>query len=203
MQLTPGLNFFSHMREAASALVLGVFAYSFVTLVFAAPPQPPKALEPSLPQDALTAAATNVGIRRCLPAISRLSSMIVSGSTGNDVLLDWDRKSPDSGAFFSLSGVEHKNASLAFSLMAVPDSNGGCSVAAERISMAPFSCQSIAQQELTGYKATRLLATFTVYVDARDKGASVSLIDSPPGCLIIRRHVEFDWKDSVLKVKSP
>ena len=92
--------------------------------------------------------------------------------------------------------------SLAFSLTAVPDSTGGCSVAAERISVAPFSCKSIAQQELAGYKATQLLATFTVYVDERDRGASVTLIDSPPGCLIIRRHVEFDWKDPTLKAKS-
>ncbi len=155
----------------------------------------------AIPKDALSAAAANVGIKRCLPAISRLSSLTVNGSTGNDVLVDWDRKNPDTGPFFSLSGVEYKNASLAFSLTAVPDSTGGCSVAAERISVAPFSCKSIAQQELAGYKATQLLATFTVYVDERDRGASVTLIDSPPGCLIIRRHVEFDWKDPTLKAK--
>ncbi len=155
----------------------------------------PAAPAPGVPLDALTAAATNVGVKRCLPAISRLSSLTVSGSTGNDVLVDWDRKNPDGGPFFSLSGVEYKNASLAFSLTAVPDAAGGCSVAAERISVAPFACRSIAQQELGGYKATQLLTTFTVYVDPRDPGASVTLIDSPPGCLIIRRHVEYDWKD--------
>ncbi len=164
------------------------------------PPRPaalpvPAAPAPGVPLDALTAAATNVGVKRCLPAISRLSSLTVSGSTGNDVLVDWDRKNPDGGPFFSLSGVEYKNASLAFSLTAVPDAAGGCSVAAERISVAPFACRSIAQQELGGYKATQLLTTFTVYVDPRDPGASVTLIDSPPGCLIIRRHVEYDWKD--------
>jgi hypothetical protein len=153
----------------------------------------------SAPIDTLTLAATNVGIKRCLPAISRLSSLVVSGSTGNDVLVDWDRKNADASPFFSLSGVEYKNASLAFSLTAVPDSQGGCSVAAERISVAPFTCNSIAQQELAGYNTTRLLATFTVYVNPKDPGASVSLIDSPPGCLIIRRHVEFDWKDPALK----
>lgn len=164
------------------------------------PPRPaalpaPAAPAPGAPLDALTAAATNVGVKRCLPAISRLSSLTVSGSTGNDVLVDWDRKNPDGGPFFSLSGVEYKNASLAFSLTAVPDAAGGCSVAAERISVAPFACRSIAQQELGGYRVTQLLATFTVYVDPRDPGASVTLIDSPPGCLIIRRHVEYDWKD--------
>ena len=149
------------------------------------------------PLDTLTLAATNVGIKRCLPAISRLSSLVLNGSTGNDVLVDWDRKNADGMPFFSLSGVEYKNASLAFSLTAVPDSQGGCSVAAERISVAPFTCRSIALQELGGYRAVQLLPTFTVYVDEKDAGASVSLIDSPPGCLLIRRHVQFDWKEPV------
>ena len=125
---------------------------------------------------------------------------MLSGSTGNDVLVDWDRKNADGMPFFSLSGVEYKNASLAFSLTAVPDSQGGCSIAAERISVAPFTCKSIALQELGGYRAVQLLPTFTVYVDEKDAGASVSLIDSPPGCLLIRRHVQFDWKEPVTSV---
>ena len=195
-------SFLSFLRRALlAAAVLGMPGFQAQAQV--TPQRPPAPVLPApaagVPLDALTAAATNVGVRRCLPAITRLSSLTVSGSTGNDVLVDWDRKNPDGGPFFSLSGVEYKNASLAFSLTAVPDSAGGCSVAAERISVAPFACRSIAQQELGGYQATQLLATFTVYVDARDPGASVTLIDSPPGCLIIRRHVEYDWKDPALR----
>lgn len=187
------------LLAAAALCALGAPGHAQVTPQ--RPPAAPLAQAPAagVPLDALTAAATNVGVRRCLPAISRLSSLTVSGSTGNDVLVDWDRKNPDGGPFFSLSGVEYKNASLAFSLTAVPDAAGGCSIAAERISVAPFACRSIAQQELGGYQVTQLLATFTVYVDPRDPGASVTLIDSPPGCLIIRRHVEYDWKDPALK----
>lgn len=165
------------------------------------PPQPPPPNGGKL-LDTLTLAATNVGVKRCLPAISRLSSLVLSGSTGNDVLVDWDRKNADGMPFFSLSGVEYKNASLAFSLTAVPDSQGGCSIAAERISVAPFTCKSIALQELGGYRAVQLLPTFTVYVDEKDAGASVSLIDSPPGCLLIRRHVQFDWKEPVISISQ-
>jgi hypothetical protein len=188
---------FSFLRHAllAAAVAGALVSQAHAQVTPQRPPAGPVASAPGAPLDALTAAATNVGVKRCLPAISRLSALTVNGSTGNDVLVDWDRKNPDGGPFFSLSGVEYKNASLAFSLTAVPDSTGGCSVAAERISVAPFACRSIAQQELGGYQATQLLATFTVYVDARDPGASVTLIDSPPGCLIIRRHVEYDWKD--------
>jgi hypothetical protein len=206
------LSSFAHFRSVPSLrtlLVAGLLCLQGVgSHAQVSPPRPgapgalPAAPAPGVPMDTLTAAATNVGVKRCLPAISRLSSLTVNGSTGNDVLVDWDRKNPDGGPFFSLSGVEYKNASLAFSLTAVPDATGGCSVAAERISVAPFACRSIAQQELGGYRATQLLATFTVYTDARDPGATVTLIDSPPGCLIIRRHVEYDWKDPALKAKS-
>lgn len=147
------------------------------------------------PVDALSAAAANVGVKRCMPAINRLSSLVLNGSTGNDVLVDWDRKNPDGMPFFAMSAVEFRNASVAFSMAAVPNSDGTCAIAAERISVAPFTCSSIAQQELQGYKAVKLLPTFTVYVDEKDAGASVSLIDSPPGCLLIRRHVDLSWKD--------
>jgi hypothetical protein len=183
------------MRKLAAGVMLAFFANAVACHLAIAQPVAASAPSSATPRDTLAAAAANVGIKRCLPAISRLSSINVSGSTANDVLVDWDRKNPDAGPFFSLSGIEFRNASLALSLTALPTANGGCSVAAERISVAPLTCKSIADQELAGYKATQLLATFTVYVDARDPGASVSLIDSPPGCLIIRRHVAFDWKD--------
>lgn len=156
-------------------------------------PLPPPPTAPSAPTalDALTNAATSVGIKRCLPFIGKLSGLTLAGSSGNDVLVDWDRQNPDGGPFFALSGVAYQNASVALSLTAVPNSAGGCAVSAERISTAPYTCQSIAQQELQGYQVTKLLPTFTVYVDPRDPGASVSMIDSPPGCLIIRRHVQY------------
>jgi hypothetical protein len=36
---------------------------------------------------------------------------------------------------------------------------------------------------------------FSVYTDPKEPTSSVSLIDSPPGCLVIRRFVEYGWKD--------
>jgi hypothetical protein len=157
--------------------------------------QPPRPA--GVPQNALASAATNIGLKRCLPALQRLSSLAVQGARANDVLLDWDRKRGDASPVFSMIGMEYPNAGAAMSITAIPESDGGCSVAAERISVAPFTCQSVAQQELVGYQQTRLLPNFVVYTDGKDRNSSVSLIDSPPGCLIIRRFVEFSWKDSV------
>ncbi|KQX39454.1 hypothetical protein [Variovorax sp. Root434] len=150
---------------------------------------------PAAPQDTLTRAATSVGIKRCLPAITRLSTLTVQGSRSHDVLLDWDRKRPDAGPMFSLIGMEFPNAGVAASITAIPDDSGACTVSAERISVAPFTCASVGQQELASYKMTRLLPNYAVYTDEKEPTSSVSLIDSPPGCLIIRRYVEYGWRD--------
>lgn len=149
-------------------------------------------------RDTLTRAATSVGIKRCLPAINRLSSVTVQGARSHDVLIDWDRKRPDDGPVFSLIGMEYPNAGIAASITAIPEPGGACTVAAERISVAPYTCASIAQQELAGYQMTKLLPVFSVYTDPKEPTSSVSLIDSPPGCLVIRRFVEYSWKEPVV-----
>lgn len=172
---------------AAAACALAGTAFAQGVLV----PQAP----PAAPQDTLTRAATSVGIQRCLPAITRLATLTVQGSRGHDVLLDWDRQRPDQGPMFSLIGIQYPNAGVAASITAVPGDGGACTVAAERISVAPFTCASVAEQELKSYKMTRLLPIYAVYTDEKEPTSSVSLIDSPPGCLVIRRYVEYGWRD--------
>lgn len=143
--------------------------------------------------DATTEAARNVGVKACLPAISRLSGLSINGSLANDVLVDWDRKNPSGGPFFSLTGIEIRDGAYAVSIAAVPTASGGCSFVAERMSIAPLACRAIAQSEMIGYVETRLLASVAVYTKAGEMGESVTLIDSPPGCLIVRRQVVYDW----------
>ena len=145
--------------------------------------------------DATTEAARNVGVKACLPAISRLSALSINGSIANDVLVDWDRKNPSGGPFFSLTGIEIRDGAYAVSIAAIPTTAGRCSFLAERTSIAPYACRVIAQTEMVGYVETRLLASFAVYTKEGDAGASVTMIDSPPGCLIIRRQVVFDWPE--------
>ena len=153
-----------------------------------APPQPVRV------QNALSTAATNVGLTACKPALERLSTLAVNGTRNNDVLLDWDRKRPATSPVFALIGLEYPNGGAAMSVTTVPDGAGGCSVSGERISAAPIACDAVAAQELKGYGATRLLSNMTVYTDGKDPNSTVSLIDTPPGCLVIRRYVEFNWK---------
>jgi len=150
---------------------------------------------PAAPTEKLSQAAASVGIKRCLPAIQRLSTLTVQGARSHDILLDWDKQQPDAGPVFSLIGIEYPNAGVAASITAIPDDSGACTVSAERISVAPFTCASVGQQELASYKMTRLLPNYAVYTDEKEPTSSVSLIDSPPGCLIIRRYVEYGWRD--------
>ena len=166
--------------------------------VFAQGVQPPaRPIVP--PPNALVAAAANVGIKRCRPALARMSNLALQGTGNNDVLLDWDRRRPDSSPVFSLLGLEYANGDAAMSITAIPETDGSCSVSAERISVAPFTCASVAQRELAGYRLTQLLKNFSVYSDARDPLSTVVLIDSPPSCLVIRRYVEFKWVEPIVK----
>ena len=147
------------------------------------------------PQNALAMAVRNIGLARCASALERLSSLGVQGTKNNDVLLDWDRKRAATSPVFSMIGLEYANAGGAMTVTSGPEADGSCSLSAERITVAPFTCASVAQQELTGMQRTQLLPNFAVYIDPKDRTSSVSLIDSPPGCLVIRRYVEFNWKD--------
>jgi hypothetical protein len=169
----------------------------------AAVAQPAAPQQPQQPRNLLADAARGVGVKQCLPAVTRLSSLVIAGSRGHDILLDWDHSKPDAGPFFSLLGLTYGAQSAAATITAIPQPNGECTVAAERVSVAPFTCESIAQVELKDYKATRLLPNFTVYTLATDPGASVSLIDSPPSCLVIRRHVQFNWKPPAADSVAP
>ncbi len=141
-------------------------------------------------------AAQAIGAKKCQAALARLGNIATYGSQRQDILVDWDKQKPDSNPVFSMLGASYPNGAVAASVVAVPSADGkGCSVLAERISVAPFTCDSIAQAELANYRVTSLLPQFNVYTDPNDSNSTVSLMSSPPGCLIIRRYVKFHWTE--------
>jgi hypothetical protein len=146
------------------------------------------------PRNPLSIAAANVGVHQCLATLSALAGIGVRDASNSDVLLDWDRRRPDKAPVFSLLGLEHANGTAAMSVTATPEADGSCSVAAERIAFDPRMCKQVAQKDLQGYQMTQLLPHMAVYARAQEPGSSVSLIDSPPGCLTIRRFVKFSAK---------
>lgn len=182
----------SFYRQLCVGFALTAFLASLQAHAQATPEKAGRTVSP--PSNAMVSAIQNVGIKTCAPAIERLSRLAIDRTVGHDVLLDWDRKNADAAPVFSLVGLEYPKAGAAMSLTAVPHHDGSCTVSAERISSAPLSCQMVAQSELHGMRATHLLPTFRVYTDPNDRTATVSLIDAPPGCLVIRRYVEYNWK---------
>jgi hypothetical protein len=141
----------------------------------------------------LSQAARQIGISQCLKAVDRLAGLAVANSLQHDLLVDWDRQQPDKGPFFSLIGIGYLGHAAAATIAVVPDGPETCTVAAERISVAPYTCESVGRVELSNHKRTSLLPTMNVYTRSDELGSSVTLIDSPPGCLIIRRLVQYKW----------
>ena len=162
-------------------------------------PSPPRG-----PANALVAALDNVGLTQCRSALLRLSDLALQGARAHDVLLDWDRKNKSGSAVFTLIGLDFPTGGASMSISAIPGENGACTVNAERTSAAPVACALLAQHELAGYRATPLLPNFTVYVSPQDDaGSTVSLIDAPPGCLVIRRYVAFNATPPPLRPAAP
>jgi len=141
--------------------------------------------------NALVLAAGNVGVRRCLPALAELSSIGIRDAIRNDVLIDWDRRRPDGAPVFSLIGFENAKGNGAMSISAMPEADGTCSVGVLRTAYEPHPCRQVAERDLKGYKATRLIDHMMVYTRDDQPGSTVSLIDSAPGCLTLRRYVKF------------
>lgn len=144
--------------------------------------------------DRMTQAARSVGVVRCLPAIRRLSSLDLLGASSDDVVLNWDRQFPDDSPFFGLMGVVvPRTGTHATTITAVPGPYGTCTVASERVAWAPESCAELARRELGDYRVSRLLPGMDVLSSPSDPDSTVSLLRAGPGCLVIRRFVDFDW----------
>ncbi|MXN79919.1 hypothetical protein GR157_35005 [Burkholderia sp. 4701] len=148
---------------------------------------------PDRTQTILAQAAQAVGVRRCLAAVDQVSDRMFAQTKHADIALDWDRGNADGEPLFSLSGLEYQDASAVLSMTTVPSPEGGCTIMVERISSAPTSCKEVVRSTLAGYRATPLVKAVTVYVNPSQPRETVTLIDSPPSCLIVRRQSRFNW----------
>jgi hypothetical protein len=166
----------------------------FASAPLAASAQSTSPAPPAVGAGMLAEAAQVLGLKQCRPVLERLAPMVAQDSTAQDLIVDRNLKSKDEGPVFLLMGMQRPLGAAALTISAMPEADGSCSFVAERISMAPYTCESVARTELPTYRATRLLPSFTVYADPKDPGATVTMLDSPPGCIIIRRHVQFRWR---------
>ncbi len=149
------------------------------------------------PANLMSRAARRLGVRRCLPALRRLSSLALLGAAADDVVLDWDRRTPDTSPFFGLMGVVSPDTGThAATFTMIPARGGSCTLLAERIAWAPQACREVARDELSGYRRSGLLPGMNVFQRADDDGGTVTLIRAGPGCLVLRRFVRYRWREA-------
>ncbi|UYY77316.1 hypothetical protein [Sphingomonas sp. R1] len=140
----------------------------------------------------VVAAARTVGVKRCLPMIAAIAQRATAGATLQDIIVDWDRKMPDSAPFFSLTGLGNGTLRAALSIAAIP-SPAGCAVLVERVSYAARPCAAVASGELGGFPSGQLIDGITVYQNPRQAGETYSLISNNGGCLVLRRQASLNW----------
>lgn len=145
-------------------------------------------------QNLVARVARNSGVKQCSAPLARMTALTLVGAKAHEVLFDLDRDQPDKMPFLSLIGMSLPVGGAVASVLAVPKEGGGCVISAERFSAAPYTCDSIAEVELKGYDVHTLLPGFKVYTSGADPKSTVSLIESIPNCLVIRRYVDFNWK---------
>lgn len=186
---------FAHFRYGAA--MLGALACCAVT----GQPLPPSvapsaAAQVQRPANIMAEAGRALGVQRCLPALSRLASLALTGSVAHDVVVDWDKQAPDTSPFFGLMGVTvAQTGTHATTFVVSPDSSGTCTVLAERLAWAPKPCIQLAREELPGYAVTPLLQGMLVLTHPSDTGSTISLMEAGPGCNVLRRFVQYRWRD--------
>lgn len=169
-------------------LLMGVGVGHFVTRSVAAVNDGSEAL--------VTKAARSLGVKRCLPAISAIGQRAIAGATLQDIMLDWDRRSPDSAPFFTFTGLGAGNRRAAFTLVAIPRSANGCSVLVERIFASEVNCRIFAETDLKGFPGTDLIDGIKIHQNPVHPEETYALIDNNDGCLIIRRQTALQWPPS-------
>jgi hypothetical protein len=141
----------------------------------------------------VTQAARSVGVRRCFPAIEAIAKRATVGVSQQDIVLDWDRRSPDSGAFFSLTGIGAGKQRAVVTISAFPQTPGNCAVLVERISALPGACDIVAATELRGFQPTQLIPGITIYQSSAQSAETYTLVDGSGACLLIRRQAALRW----------
>ncbi|WP_148077338.1 hypothetical protein [Comamonas sp. BIGb0124] len=153
-------------------------------------------LQPAAPSQPLLAqTARRAGIRRCVDGIALISRGATAAAQRQDVLMDWNRASPNDSALFSLTAMEAQSGNSLMSLVSVPEPDGlGCSMLVETISTKAQACSAVAKAELPGYTRNALLPTVDVYTRSASPQETVVLAQQGKrSCLMVWRHVQYGW----------
>lgn len=148
---------------------------------------------PPAKQPLVALAAQQIGVRQCLPAINAIAQRGTTGSTLQDIVIDWDHQNPDAAPFFSMTGMGAGTQRAALTITAMPTASGSCAVMVERISSGSGTCADVAAHELPPMPGGKLIDGITVYQNPQNREETYTLIQNPGSCIVIRRQAMFQW----------
>lgn len=155
--------------------------------------RPVSAATPQAKAPLVVLAAQQVGVRRCLSAINAVAVRGTTGALLQDVVVNWDRVTPDAAPFFSLTGMGNGSLRAALTITAIPTSKGSCAILVERISSGAASCRQVAATDLPQTAGASLIDGIDVYQNPDHPEETFTLIQNSGGCIVIRRQTSFEW----------
>ena len=138
-------------------------------------------------------AAKKLGIKVCLSAITNVSKANIQGATEQNIVVDWNRKTPNEAPFFSMTALNAGSRHAVLSITAIPLPHKGCALMVQRVFAMADSCSLIAQRDLTSYVGGELVNGILIYNNPARPEETYTLMQNTNNCTIIFSNDIPDW----------
>lgn len=138
-------------------------------------------------------AAKKLGIRACLPGITQIATASIGDATEQNIMVDWNRKTPNDSPFFSMTALNNGSRHAIISITAIPLPHEGCSLMVQRVFSMTTSCSLIAQRDLTAYVGGQLINGVLVYNNPARPEETYTLMQNDNNCTVIFRNDIPHW----------
>lgn len=166
-------------------VLVSVFWGPFFSMAYAAPP-PQK-----LPL--VVMAAKKLGIKACLPAITQAAEANSSGAVEQNIVVDWNRKTPNDAPFFSMTALGAGDHRAILSITAIPLPHKNCALMVQRVFSSLDSCSLIAQRDLTAYVGGQLIGGVLIYNNPARPEETYTLMQNKNNCTVVFRNDIPKW----------
>lgn len=141
-------------------------------------------------------AAKKLGVRACLPAIAQLAEADTQGATSQNIVVNWNRKTPDKSPFFTMTALGGGGQHAVLSITAIPLGRNGCAVMVQRVFSSAESCSLIAQRQLSNFVGGTLINGVLVYNSPARPEETYTLMQDSNNCTVIYRNAISRWVPS-------
>lgn len=147
--------------------------------------------EPKKPLVAM--AAEKLGVKACLPAISQVAEKNSVGADEQNIVVDWNRKTPDKSPFFSMTALGAGASHAILTIVAMPLGNKNCALMVQRVFSSSDSCSLIAQRDLSSYVGGKLIEGVLVFSNPNQPEETYTLMQNSQNCTVIFRNDIPKW----------